>query len=79
MIHLNEERLRSRIDAINQNIEKNIEKINSPGLFNGKMGLAIYYYHQSRYFGDKEFEKRADQLVDEVYEFIGKNNLSVDF
>ncbi len=43
------------------------------GLLNGKMGIAIFFYHYSRYSGAKIFEDYAGELIDEIYEEINSN------
>jgi Lanthionine synthetase C-like protein len=81
----------SRTD--NQNLHKKIENrlhrianvllLNSsftdnPGLLNGKMGIAIFFYHYSRYTKNKIYEDYAGALVDEIYEEINTST-SVNF
>ena len=48
------------------------------GLLNGKMGIAIFFYHYSRYSGAKIFEDYAGELIDEIYEGIN-NSTPIDF
>lgn len=38
-----------------------------PGLWNGKMGLTVLFYHYARCFGDKDVEKMAENVLDDVY------------
>lgn len=40
------------------------------GLFNGKMGMAIYLYHYSRLTGINFYEESAGQLIDDIYNKI---------
>lgn len=51
---------------------------NSLGLFHGKMGIVIFFYHYARYFRNPDYEEFADELLGEVYEDI-HNELPVDF
>lgn len=42
----------------------------NPGLFNGKMGLSIFFFHYARYTNHSLFEDFAAELLDEVLEMI---------
>lgn len=48
----------------------NTSLINNIGLLNGKMGIAIFFFHYSRYTGNVIYERYAGELIDEVYEEI---------
>lgn len=71
--------LNVRLDSINRSISKNEEAIKAPGLFHGKMGIAIYFYQQFKFTGNKEWEIIADKLIDQIYDSIGSNIVQVDF
>ena len=43
-----------------------INPLKSNGLINGKMGYAIFLYEASRYFNNKEYEKMAEKVLEEV-------------
>lgn len=43
------------------------------GLFNGKMGLAIFMYNCARYFDNCIYEAIADQLIDDIYSQINSD------
>lgn len=45
----------------------------NPGLLNGKMGIAIFFYHYSRYSDNKNYEEYAGELIDEIYSEINTN------
>jgi hypothetical protein len=47
--------------------QKHIDGIKSPGLFYGKMGVAIFLYHLFNKTGDKQHEEIADNLIDELF------------
>jgi len=51
----------------------NASFIDNPGLLNGKMGIAIFLYHYSRYSKNKIFGDYAGELIDEIYEEINTN------
>jgi hypothetical protein len=44
--------------------------IENLGLLNGKMGIAIYFFHLARSSGNKIYEKYAEELIDEIYDEI---------
>lgn len=48
------------------------------GLLNGKMGIAIFFYHYARYTENKSYNNFADDLIDEIYKDITKM-VPVDF
>lgn len=56
----------------------NASFIDNLGILNGKMGIAIFFYHYSRYTGNKIHEDYAGELIDEIYEEINTNT-PVDF
>jgi len=69
--------MQERIERFNQFIiSQDIEKM-PIGLFNGKMGLCIYFYHQARYFGNKDYQKFALNLLESVYNKVN-NSLPID-
>lgn len=64
--------------ALDSNMQERIEKFNQfllsqdieripLGLFSGKMGMCIYFYHQARQTNDKAYEKFAKKLLDFIY------------
>lgn len=74
--------LKERIDARLQRIANvlllNASFIDNLGLLNGKMGIAIFFYHYARYTGNEVYENYAGELIDEIYEEISFNT-PVDF
>jgi len=52
--------------------------IHNLGLMNGKMGIAIFFYHLSRYTNRKIYDDFAGELVDEIYSEI-HNHYPSDF
>ena len=40
------------------------------GLFYGKMGIVIFFYHYSRYTNNPIYEEFAGELLDEIFEEI---------
>lgn len=43
---------------------------NNIGLFDGKMGVILFFMNYSRHTGCKRYEKFAGELIDEIYEEI---------
>lgn len=52
---------------------ENSSKINSLGLVNGKLGLAMNLYYSARFFEDINFSLHADQLIDDIISSINVN------
>lgn len=42
------------------------EVLESPGLYNGKLGMAIIFYEYSRYSGDRLYEQFSDEIIDSI-------------
>jgi hypothetical protein len=60
------------IDEINKSLEIASEDKDLPlDLLRGKMGLCIYFYRLGRGEGNERYRKRADRLLDEIFENIG--------
>ncbi|MDR0602926.1 MAG: glycosyltransferase [Bacteroidales bacterium] len=47
--------------------------IDNTGLLSGKTGIAIFFYHYSRYTGEKIYDDFAGELIDEIYSEIHVN------
>ena len=52
------------------------ETLESPGLYNGRLGIAIIFYEYSRYSRDALYEQFADEILESVMEL--PDNLSLD-
>ena len=59
-----------RLQRIANILLLNSSFLDNPGLLNGKMGIAIFFYHYGRIAGKKTYEDYAGELVDEIYEEI---------
>lgn len=64
------ESLNSRLHRIANVLLLNASFTNNLGLLNGKMGVAIFFFHYARYTGNKVYEQYAGELIDEIYEDI---------
>jgi hypothetical protein len=64
------DRINDRLDRIANVLLLNGSFINNLGLLNGKMGIAIFFYHYSRYTQKKIYEDYAGELIDEIYKEI---------
>ena len=76
--------LLNRILTIMQNLTselilKHLDKVKTPGLFYGKMGIALFYYKLSQQLGDIKYEETADTLIDEIFATLQKVALQPDF
>jgi len=59
--------MNGRIDSFNQYVmSQDIDKL-PIGLYEGKMGICIYFYHQARLTQNKTYEKFAEKLLDSIY------------
>lgn len=65
-----EKRINNRLRRIANVLMLNAGFFDNPGLLNGKMGIAIFFYHYSRYSKNKLYEDYAGELLDEIYEEI---------
>lgn len=61
----NQQLIRAYIDGIYANIANY-----PPGLWNGKMGIAVLFYHYARCFGDKDVEKMGEHIIDNIFSHI---------
>jgi hypothetical protein len=73
-----EEKIDSRLQRIANILLINGSFIDNPGLLNGKMGIAIFFYYYSQYTKNKIYEEYAGELIDEIYEEINAST-PVDF
>lgn len=48
----------------------NSSYINNLGLYHGKMGIALFFAHYSRYTGESLYEEFAGELLDEIFEQV---------
>ena len=71
--------LKARLEVLEEFLSDKSIGIQPPGLFHGKMGLAIFYYHLSKVENCKEHENKADELIDSIYETLNSANVSPDF
>lgn len=62
--------MEEQIKKINDNLMTLDIKMLPIGLFNGKMGLCIYFYHQARIFSNKKYEDFADGLLENILEQV---------
>lgn len=51
----------------------NLHNTSALGLFNGKMGIALFLYRYAKFSGKELYEKFADDLIDEIYDEINKS------
>lgn len=67
------QRVDDRLRRIANVLLLNASFIDSLGLLNGKMGIAIFFYNYARCTDNKIFEDYAGELIDEIYEEINTN------
>lgn len=59
--------MEQKIQRFNEWLSQQSHDAISIGLFDGQMGLCIYWYQQSRLYNDRVYEQRAGQLLDKVF------------
>src|ERR1035437_2078717 len=70
--------LDNRLQRIANVLLLNASFIDNLGLLNGKMGIAIFFFHYARYTGNEVYERYAGELIDEIYNEINYGT-PVDF
>lgn len=68
-----------KIQEINGYLLGNAKLENDLGLMHGKLGLSIYFHQLARKTENKDFQKIAENLVEEISEKLGIAKLSMDF
>jgi hypothetical protein len=68
--------INSRLQRIANVLLLNASFIDNPGLLNGKMGIAIFFYHYAHYSGSKIFEDYAGELIDQICDEINTNTIA---
>jgi len=69
----------TRLKLINEFILKNIHAEHNEGLLHGKMGIAIYLFHLSVQLKGQKYVELANELIDQIYDGIGKKTVPTDF
>lgn len=49
------------------------------GLLHGKMGISIYFFYLTNQLKDISYKNHAEKLISELYEHMGKSQVSTDF
>jgi hypothetical protein len=70
MASIKKQLIDSRLQRIANVLLLNGSFTDNLGLLNGKMGIAIFFFHYARYTGNKIYEDYAGELIDEIYEEI---------
>lgn len=58
------------LERISNNLIINASCLEDIGLYNGKMGIVIFFFHYAQYTGNSIYEDFAGDLLDEIYEDI---------
>lgn len=58
------------LERITNNLIINASCLKDIGLYNGKMGISIFFFHYAQYTGNSIYEDFAGDLLDEIYEDI---------
>jgi len=60
---------------ISEMLKRQGDAISSPGLFHGKMGGIVFFFHYAKYTGDSSFEEYAMELMDSMQEQISQEHV----
>lgn len=71
--------IEKKLEDINNILRQETPGIKNSGLLNGKMGVSLYFFHLASETETPERQEFAEQLIDEVYEEVSKNQLPPDF
>ncbi len=71
--------LPKHLEEVNHILMQQASGLDHPGLFNGKMGLSLYFFYLARHTSDPSHQSFAETLLDEVYEHIQKNKTTYGF
>lgn len=58
------------LQQIVNKIEENLPQIKVPGLFYGKMGMVIFFFHYARFSGDDNYEDIGLELIESIQQDI---------
>ena len=61
---------------IANSLSVNVQRLTSPGLLEGKMGVAVFLYHYAKYSGRVAYGYQADSLMDEIIASVSDTQLS---
>ena len=67
-------KVNARLKRIANVLLINASFIDNLGLLNGKMGIAIFFYHYGQYTGTNIFSDYAGELIDEIYDEINTSS-----
>jgi hypothetical protein len=70
--------MKYNLDLITKELKSNRDLVTCPGLFFGKMGLAIYFFNYARFSQKKYFEDTAFELIEAIRSVIN-DNTPVDY
>ena len=56
----------------------NARFLNNPGLYQGKMGIVLFFVHYAAYTGQAIYDDFAGELMDDIYKEL-KNDMVIDF
>jgi lantibiotic modifying enzyme len=63
-------RLSNLLDDVIVCVHENETEVDRLGLYDGKVGLALFYYTLGEFEGDKKYQEKIESLIAEVYERI---------
>ena len=70
LLHHTTTAVRTPLECIAHLLIADNDTNNNPGLMNGKMGKAVFYFHYAAFTGNKLYEAFAFDLIDEMVQLI---------
>lgn len=70
--------MKKYIEEISNSLYINYQHVDSYGLLNGKMGIAIFFYEYSLYRKDESYNIFADYILDEVLDTVKESTVLYD-
>lgn len=70
--------MKKYIEEVANSLYINYQHVDSYGLLNGKMGIAIFFYEYSLYRKDESYNIFADYILDEVLDTVKKSTVLYD-
>lgn len=63
----------NQIDTLSRKLVASIDNKYSQNVFDGKMGLCIYFFYLSRWEEKEEYKQIAEKLLDDVITNLSKS------
>ena len=58
--------MNEKLQQIAEKLKNNWATLENPGLWHGKMGIVIFFFHYARYSGEKQYEDYAEEIIESL-------------